>query len=51
MKNKEFCDSPEKVVASDPLLAALDACIRGSEKILNDPKKRERVRKIYRGRR
>ena len=50
MKNKDFCDSPKKVAEPDPILSALDACIRGSEKILSDPKKREQVRKIYRGR-
>jgi hypothetical protein len=50
MENKDFCDSHKNVVAADPILSALDVCIRGGKKILDDPKKREQVRKIYRGR-
>ena len=50
MENKNFCDSSKKAVTPDPLLSVLDDCIRGGKKILNDPKKKEHFRKIYRGR-
>ncbi len=50
MENKNFCDSQKKnTVSSDSILSALDACISGANKILNDPKKRERFRRVYRG--